>query len=78
MRPLPVSVLGTHARRQAIARVTEKRWIFRDVARALKMLACLGYYGDPKGMASVGYVPFDDRERSHVDQAPKEHPEPTE
>jgi hypothetical protein len=59
--PVPFSLLGTNARHRVVARFVYGRGLFRDVARSLKMLACIGYYGDPEGMAGVGYVPFDDR-----------------
>jgi hypothetical protein len=51
--------------------------LFRDVARSLKVLACAGYYGSPAGMRSIGYVPYEERERSKVqDQTPLHHPDP--
>jgi hypothetical protein len=76
LRPLPFSWMGTHERRAVIRAVLDRRGVFRDVARALKTLACLGYYGHPKGMESVGFVPFERRERSRVDQSPASHAAP--
>ncbi len=76
-RPLPFSDLGSHERRRAVEKVIGSKGIFRDVARFLKMLACVGYYGSVEAMSQVGYVPFEERQRSTgVDQAPKEYPDP--
>jgi len=74
--PLCFSALGTFERRKVVDRVIGMRGPFRDLARALKSLACIGYYGSPEGMASVGFIDFDRRARSHVDQAPKHYPPP--
>lgn len=76
-RPFPFTTLGSHARRRAIEKVIGSRGIFRDVARSLKMLTSGSYFGDPKGMAQVGYVPFDDRHRAQgKDQSPIGYPDP--
>lgn len=76
-RPFPFSSLGSHERRRAVEKVIGARGIFRDVARFLKLLAYAGYYGSPEGMAQVGYIPFEERERSKgVDQTPQEYLDP--
>jgi hypothetical protein len=75
--PVPFSLLGTNGRRRIIERVVYGRGPFRDVARSLKLLACAGYYFAPEGMASVGYVPFDDRiHATGRDRTPKTYPLP--
>jgi hypothetical protein len=77
LRPFPFSALGTNERRRAVEKVIAARGLFRDVARFLKLLSCIGYYGTPQGMASVGYVPFEERERSlGADQIPLRFIEP--
>jgi hypothetical protein len=81
-RPFPFSDLGSRARRQAVEAVIEGggllgRGVFRTLARTLKVAACVGYYSSPEAMASVGFVPFEDRPRSHgVDQSPRHYPDP--
>jgi hypothetical protein len=77
-RPLPFSTLGSFNRRRAVTRVVGAKGMFRDIARTLKVLACAGYYGDPRGMRSVGYRPFEERDRSKVDQSPAHYPDPFE
>lgn len=37
---------------------------FRDLARALKVMSCVSYYGSPQGMKQVGFIAFEDRPRS--------------
>jgi hypothetical protein len=77
LRPFPFSSLGGLSRRRAVEKVIGAGGMFRDVARALKVLACAGYYGDPRTMTQIGYVPYDDRARSiGVDQRPLRHPDP--
>jgi hypothetical protein len=76
-RPFTFSTLGTHERRRAVEKVIGARGLFRDVARFLKLLSCAGYYGSPEGMLQVGYIPFEERERSRgVDQNPQHYPDP--
>jgi hypothetical protein len=76
-RPLPFSTLGSTSRRRAVERVIGAGGPFRDIARTLKVLSCVGYYGNPETMRALGYVPFDERERSSaVSQAPLVHPDP--
>ncbi len=81
-RPFPFSSLGSHERRRAVEKVVKAespllRGVYKDIARFLKLLASAGYYGSEKGMASVGYRPFEQRERSQgVDQTPLVHPDP--
>jgi len=76
-RPFPFSSLGSHERRRAVEKVIGARGIFRDVARFLKLLAFAGYYGSPEGMVQVGYLPFEERERSKgVSQVPQQYPDP--
>jgi hypothetical protein len=76
-RPFPFSVLGSNDRRRAVERVINAKGPFRDVARSLKILSCVGYYGDPRGIAQAGFVPFESRRRAQgVDQAPLPHPDP--
>lgn len=76
-RPFPFSTLGSHERRRAVEKIIGARGIFRDVARFLKLLACAGYYGSEEGMQQVGYIPFEERERSRgVNQAPQHYPDP--
>jgi hypothetical protein len=60
-RPFTFSALGSHDRRLAVEKVIGKRWIVRDVARFLKVLSCIGYYGNAEGMRSVGYRPVEER-----------------
>jgi len=74
-RPFTFSALGTNDRRHAVSKVIAARWIFRDVARFLKVLSCIGYYGTPEGMRAVGYVPFEERARGQVDQTPLRYPD---
>jgi hypothetical protein len=76
-RPIPFSDLGSNERRRVVGKVIGAKGIFRDVARTLKMLACIGYYGNPAAMAQVGYVPFEERQRSQgVEQTPLEFVDP--
>ena len=76
-RPFPFSALGSHERRRAVEKVIGAKGLFRDVARFLKLLASAGYYGSPEGMAQVGYIPFDERQRAQgVSQAPAHYPDP--
>ncbi|HEX6302638.1 MAG TPA: hypothetical protein VFZ76_00500 [Anaerolineales bacterium] len=76
-RPFPFSSLGSHERRRAVQKVIGARGLFRDVARFLKLLSYAGYYGSEEGMAQVGYIPFEGRERSQgVSQVPLQHPDP--
>jgi hypothetical protein len=79
LRPFPFSVLGSNERRRAVEKVINAKGPFRDVARALKILSCVGYYGDQRGIAQVGFVPFDRRRRAQgVSQAPLHHEDPFE
>jgi hypothetical protein len=75
-RPFPFSVLGSNDRRRAVENVINAKGPFRDVARSLKIMACVGYYGDARGIEQVGFVPYEQRPRSHVDQTPLIHPDP--
>jgi hypothetical protein len=76
-RPFPFSVLGSNDRRRAVERVINAKGPFRDVARSLKIMACVGYYGDQRGIAQAGFVHFPLRRRSRgVDDAPLTHPDP--
>lgn len=77
-RPFPFSALGSTERRRAVDRVIDSRWpLLRDAARLFKTAACVGYYGSPEAQAQVGYVPFEERERSRgVDQTPRTYPDP--
>ncbi len=48
-----------------------------DVARTLKLLASVGFYNNPEGMARVGYLPVEARPRLEgVDQTPMNYPDP--
>ena len=76
LRPFPFSALGTHDRRRVVEKVVGARGLFRDVARFLKLLSCIGYYSSPVAMRSVGFVPFEERARSEVDQRPLVFVEP--
>lgn len=77
LRPFPFSSLGSNERRRAVEKVVGAKGLFRDVARTLKMLACVGYYGSPEAMAQVGYVPFEQRERFEgTDATPRRHADP--
>jgi len=76
LRPFPFSVLGSNDRRRAVEKVINAKGPFRDVARSLKILACVGYYGDQRGIAQVGFVHYPLRPRSHVDQTPLVHEDP--
>ncbi len=76
-RPMPFTTLGSTSRRRAVEKVIGAGGPFRDVARTLKVLSCVGYYGNPETMRALGYVPFDERERStDIDQTPIRHPDP--
>jgi hypothetical protein len=76
-RPMPFSTLGSHSRRRAVEKVIGADGPFRDIARTLKVLSCVGYYGNPATMRALGYRPFDERERAAgVSQAPIRHPDP--
>ncbi len=77
LRPFPFSVLGSNDRRRAVEKVINAKGPFRDVARSLKIMTCVGYYGDQRGIAQVGFVHFGRRARSReVDQSPIAHPDP--
>jgi hypothetical protein len=77
LRPFPFSVLGSNDRRRAVEKVINAKGPFRDIARSLKIMSCVGYYGDQRGIAQVGFVHFGLRERSQgVDQGPLTHPDP--
>ena len=76
-RPFPFSALGSNDRRRAVNKVINAKGPFRDVARALKILSCVGYYGDQRGIAQVGFIHYELRRRSQgVDQTPLEHEDP--
>jgi hypothetical protein len=76
-RPLPFSALGSSVRRAAVERVIGMGGFLRPVARTLKVLSCVGYYGNPETMRQLGYVPFDERRRAvGVDQSPAHYPDP--
>jgi hypothetical protein len=76
LRPFPFSSLGSEERRRLIEKVIGSKGIFRNVAKAMKVLFCIGYYGDDKGMLQTGFIPFEERERAHQDQAPFFYPDP--
>jgi hypothetical protein len=79
LRPYPFSVLGSNDRRRAVEKVINAKGMFRDVARSLKIMACVGYYGDQRGIAQAGFVHFPLRNRAQgVDQSPMAHPDPFE
>jgi hypothetical protein len=79
LRPFPFSVLGSNDRRRAVEKVINAKGPFRDIARSLKIMSCVGYYGDQRGIAQVGFVHFGQRDRSQgVDQSPLTHPDPFE
>jgi hypothetical protein len=76
-RPFPFSVLGTNDRRRAVQKVINAKGLFKDVARSLKVLACSGYYADPRGIASTGFVDFESRPRhAGLDETPFTYPDP--
>jgi hypothetical protein len=76
-RPFPFSALGSNDRRRAVDKVINAKGMFRDVARSLKIMACVGYYGDARGIEQVGFVPFEQRGRAQgIDQTPLTHPDP--
>jgi hypothetical protein len=79
-RPLPFSTLGSHTRRSAVEKVIDTRiGLFRDIARTLKVLSSVGYYGDPRTQRAIGFKPFEERERgTGVDDRPLTHPDPFE
>jgi hypothetical protein len=71
-RPLRFTVLGSRSRRQLVQHLIEPTGLyrvllvkpFRSAARALKVLTCAGYYGDPKTMRAIGFEEFEGSERS--------------
>jgi choline dehydrogenase-like flavoprotein len=71
-RPLRFSVLGSRSRRQLIEHLIRPTGLyrslvtspFRSAARALKVLTCAGYYGDPKTMRAIGFEEFEGSKRS--------------
>jgi hypothetical protein len=70
-------VLGTNDRRRAVEKVINAKGLFKDVARSLKVLACSGYYADPRGIASTGFVDFESRPRhAGLDETPFAYPDP--
>jgi hypothetical protein len=76
-RPFPFSVLGTNDRRRAVEKVINAKGPFRDAARSMKILSCVGYYGDQRGIEQVGFVHYERRRRSQgVDQTPLVHRDP--
>jgi hypothetical protein len=77
-RPLPFGALGSHERRRAIEKTIGRKGMFRKMARALKLLSMMGYYGDARAAASTGYIPFEARvlDEEQKQQAPLRHPEP--
>jgi len=76
-RPFCFSMLGSNDRRRAVEKVINAKGPFRDIARALKILACLGYYGDERGIASTGFVHFPERARHEgLDETPLVHADP--
>lgn len=47
---------------------------FRDLARALKVMSCVSYYGSPAGMKQVGYMTVEERPRfDHLNQQPSQY-----
>jgi hypothetical protein len=77
LRPFPFSALGSNDRRRAVEQVINAKGMFRDVARSLKIMACVGYYGDGRGIAQAGFVHFELRKRAqNVDQSPLTHEDP--
>jgi hypothetical protein len=78
-RPFPFSALGSNDRRRAVEKVINAKGPFRDVARSLKIMACVGYYGDRRGIAQFGFTPFERRRRAQgVEQSSLGHPDPFE
>jgi hypothetical protein len=76
-RPFPFSALGSNDRRRAVNKVINAKGPFRDVARALKILSCVGYYGDQRGIAQVGFIHHELRRRSQgIDETPLTHEDP--
>jgi hypothetical protein len=77
LRPLPFSALGSNVRRSAVERVIEAGGLLRPIARTLKVLSCVGYYGNPQTMRRLGYLPFEERQRHKgVDDSPAHYPDP--
>jgi choline dehydrogenase-like flavoprotein len=84
-RPIPFSALGARSRRVLVERLIRPpgwwpRMVtlgVRSMPRALKVLTCAGYYGDPLTMRAVGFVEFEGSPRSRgVDLTPKRYPDP--
>jgi hypothetical protein len=76
-RPFPFSDLGTAERRALVNKVIGSKGVLKNVAKVMKLFACAGYYGDPRGMAQVGYIPFDDRPRAQGEsQEPNVYKDP--
>jgi hypothetical protein len=76
-RPFPFSDLGTAERRALVNKVIGSKGVLKNVAKVMKLFACAGYYGDPRGMAQVGYIPFDERPRAQGEsQEPAIYPDP--
>lgn len=73
LRP-PLSWMGAEDRILFIKkRFLNSKGALRDLIRGIKQMVYLVYYGDQKTNASIGYVPFEDRER-FLAMKPKEDP----
>ncbi len=57
----PFHKLNIEHRRLAMKRFIRKKWIFKDIARAMKVLSCIGYYSSDEAKSYVGFVNFEDR-----------------
>jgi hypothetical protein len=67
----PFSKLSIASRKAVVNRIIGSSGMFKDLARALKVMASVAYYSSPEAYNEVGYVHFEERERfTDSDTAP--------
>ncbi len=74
------SALDLDQRRKLLNKVINNEGLlmdqFRDLARALKVMSCVSYYGSAAGMKQVGFITTEERPRfKDLDQNPLIHHE---
>jgi len=73
----PFTKLSARSRREVIQQLIDSPGLFKDVARALKLMTMFNYYTDEGVRKSIGYVEFEDRKRAQgVDQTQHTYPPP--